>query len=100
MDTAYLIITCSLQGASTAHLAMHVSIPTHVVQRIAIRQLRPSQRLELARIRMQFQLGGDDLFHSSNLTRVHAFVKYDICVKSLMVFIPIPFRGWDSCRFW
>ena len=63
MDTAYLIVAISLQGSLIAHLAMLKSVPTDSVQGITISKARLAQCLELCSIRMQFQLGGDDLFH-------------------------------------
>ena len=53
-----------LQRLLIAHLAVRESIPAEHIQRLTIRQLGMSQRLKLGGVRMQFQLGSDDLFQA------------------------------------
>jgi hypothetical protein len=60
---ADLVVAVPLQSTSTTHLAMLIRIPTDTVQGIAIRQLRGAQCLELRVRGLQFELGGEDLFH-------------------------------------
>ena len=81
MDTAYLIVAIALQGSPTAHLAMRETVVAHIVQGIAVRQLGTSQRGELCRIGMQFQLGGDELFHSTRVLSFTQYVKLVVLVK-------------------
>ncbi len=74
---ANLVIGVPLQGTPAAHLAVRVGVATDVVQRIAVRQLRQSQGGELCRIGMQFELGGDDLFHERKYTKVSRSCQYE-----------------------
>ncbi len=76
MPETNLIIAAPLQSTATTHLAMLKRILTHIVQGITISQLRLAQSGELLWRRMQFQFGGDDLFHGSSLADIHALVKF------------------------
>jgi hypothetical protein len=60
----HLLIAGTLQGLLVAHLAMCKRRATDGVQGITVRQLGASQRLELDSLRMQFQFGRDELFHT------------------------------------
>lgn len=57
---------------------MRVSVPADTVQGITVGQLRGAQCLELLWCCMQFELGGDDLFHRSSLAGFTHLVKYGI----------------------
>ncbi len=72
---AYLSVASALQGALITHLAVRETVVAHRVQGSPIRQLRVSQCLELGRVSMQFQLGGDDRFHERSILYVHTGVK-------------------------
>src|SRR6266849_5599343 len=87
----YLIIAVPLQGASTAHLAMLKSVATHIVQGIAIGQLCGSQCLELLWCRMQFEFGGEDLFHERSIVRFTHMCQEHQCVKIFLCSRSAPF---------
>src|SRR5712692_1183228 len=64
--------TVSLQSTSTTHFAMLKGVAGDRVQTIAVRQLGVAQGLKLCRRGMQFEFGGEHLFHASSITSVHA----------------------------
>jgi hypothetical protein len=63
----YLIVRFIAQAYLIAHLAMLKRVATHVVQGITIRETRSSQCLELCRVGLQFEFGGDDLLHRNRV---------------------------------
>jgi hypothetical protein len=65
MRVANVVIACLLQGLLIAHLAVRKGIATHRIQRVAVGQLGASQGVELGGVGRQFELGGDDLLHTS-----------------------------------
>ena len=75
IQRAYLVVAVPLQSTSTTHLAMLICIHTDKIQGIAIRQLRGAQCQELCVRGMEFELGGDDLFHEKSIARFTHFVK-------------------------
>ena len=60
-----------LQAHLIARLAMRKGVATHKVQSVPIGQLRCSQSFELLRCRMQFEFGGEHLFHSCSIAQFH-----------------------------
>ncbi len=66
---------------------MRESIAAHMVERITVGQLGRPQGGELGRIRMQFQFGGDRLFHSISIAYFTQSVKRGSRVK-LAAFLP------------
>src|SRR5260370_38638319 len=63
-------------------------ITTHGIQGIAVGQLCLPQGTELLSRRMQFQLGGDHLFHTSRIEGVHTNVnRKNVC--SVCQFLPL-----------
>ncbi len=90
---ADIIVALSLQGPSTAHLAMRKGVLTHRIQGIAVCQLRATQCHELIGRGIQFQLGGDDLFHSGSIVGFHTLVKLDIVREIYCGIPPRPLNG-------
>ena len=66
-----LIVAVSLQGACAPHLPMLKGVLAHIVQAMAVRQLGLAQGLKLLGRGMQFELGGEPLFHASSIAEVH-----------------------------
>jgi excisionase family DNA binding protein len=79
VDGTHFCIGLVLQPLLIALLAMRKGVATDIVQRITIGQLGCSQRRELDRIRMQFQLGRDHLFHRTSVRYFTGYVKYMLC---------------------
>ena len=61
--STYLIVGAILQADLVAHLAVLKGIATDIVQAVTIGQLGRSQRFELCRIGLQFELSGHGYFH-------------------------------------
>lgn len=87
---AQLLIAGTLQVLLVAQFAMGKRIPTDHVQGITVRQLGASQRLELGSVRPQFQLGGDDLFHTKQYT-VYSQGGRMASICENWPFLPLPF---------
>ena len=81
VSRTYLLIAIPLQSATITHLAMLKSVPTDSVQSVTIGQLGLSQLEELLRVGVQFEFGGDDLFHRTSLPESHTLVNKHISVK-------------------
>jgi hypothetical protein len=75
------LIATLLQTHLVAHLAVRKGVPTHKVQRVAIRQLGTSQRLELLWRRVQFELGGQGDYHTGSISILHQYVNVTILMK-------------------
>ena len=78
---AYLGIGAILQAHFVTHLAVRKRVATHIVQGIAVSQLRHAQCLELFGRRMQSELGSQSHFHTSTIASFHQTVKHDILMK-------------------
>jgi len=63
---ADVVARALLQGHLVAQLAVREGLATHVVQRIAVRQLGLAQRADLLRCRVQSELGGQDGVHAAS----------------------------------
>ena len=62
---ANVVVALALQPLLAALLAMRKRVARDVVQRVPVGEARLSQRLELRRRGVQFQFGGQRLFHST-----------------------------------
>ncbi len=69
---ADITVAILLQGTSTTRFAVLKGRLTHRIQGITIGQLGLAQCLELLGRRLQFELGGEHLFHQTSLPDVHA----------------------------
>ena len=63
------LVASSMHAEMTAHFPMCKSVARDVVERITIGKLRRSQELELLRRRMQFEFGGQHLFHKQSIAK-------------------------------
>ena len=79
---AYFCIRLVLQPLLVALLAMRKRVATHIVQGVAVGQLRSSQGLELLTARLQFQFGGDQLLHRTSVQYFTENVYFGICEQS------------------
>src|SRR5436305_14479069 len=86
---AYLIVHCSLQGLLIAHLAMLIGIARDRIQGISISQLCLSECLELFRVCLQFEFGGEHVFHTRSLADIHRVVKRGILCEEMWQFLPM-----------
>jgi hypothetical protein len=62
-------------------VTMGEGVATHIVQRIAIGQLRRAQGAELGRRRVQFELGGQDGMHAASRSYVRQIGKHGMLMK-------------------
>src|SRR6266700_5007959 len=77
---------------------MLVRISAHMVQGIAIGQLCGSQCLELCWGRLQFELGGDELFHERRIAWFMHFVNWYWGVRIFSVCGQPSFLPMHECR--
>jgi hypothetical protein len=77
------LIGTFLQAHLVAHLAVLKGIATHVVERIAIHQLRRPQGAELLWRGVQFDLGRHDLLHTTSIIYLHQKRRYVVLMKML-----------------